>query len=363
MVCAFDCKELAELTTIGLSEHLADAERVIAGGKYSKRDSFIIYYHIILSLMDDLSLSARAYLYIKRNLALPMNRWYHTNYGQWEYNENGVDLFGADWDNLYILDACRYDIFEKIQNLPGELSSQESRGSTTPEFLRANITGKDLRDTVYVTAQPQIHNHDDIDHSFYRVIDVWEEDWDVELGTVLPEDVAERAIEVAEQYPNKRLLVHFMQPHYPFIGETGRRRFNYNKTGVGPQTRDGGSEKFWDTVGTKINDVPEAVIWKAYEENLRLVLTHVERLLTDINGRSIVTSDHGEMIYEHAWPVPVITNGHPGQLYVPELTRVPWHVYTNGDRREITTGSQLADKASDFDDKSIKNRLEDLGYG
>lgn len=313
--------------------------------------------------MSSLPLSRRASLWFKRNFALRMNRWYHSNFGRWEYNRDGVDLFAEDWDNLYILDACRYDTFDKLHDLPGELSKRESRASTTPEFLRANVPGTDLRDTVYVTAQPQIHNHDDIDSNFYRIVDVWQDAWDTDLGTVLPGDVAEATVEAAEQHPDKRLLVHFLQPHYPFIGETGREAFSHQSVGIAPGDADGPSTKFWDTVGTAVNDVPEAVVWEAYEENLEMVLPHVERLLREIEGKSVVTSDHGEMIYDRAWPIPVVINGHPGGLYTPELAEIPWHTYTNGDRRQTTADSRTAEPSDEIDDDhAVAQRLRDLGY-
>jgi len=313
--------------------------------------------------MTSLPLSKRARLWFKRTVALPVNRWYHSDFGRREYNRGGVDLFDADWDNLFILDACRYDTFGKLHELPGDLSKRESRASTTPEFLRANVPGRDLSDTVYVTAQPQIHNHDDINHSFYRVVDVWRDSWDAELRTVSPETVAEAAVAAHEQYPDKRLLVHFLQPHYPFIGETGQEHFDYSGIGLdNPAGSDEDAKKFWDTVGTNVNDVPEDIVWQAYEENLEAVLPHVERLMTELGGKTVVTADHGEMIYERAWPVPVTINGHPGGLYTPELVEVPWHTYTHGERREVTAEPPEQRRLDDVQDETVEQRLRDLGY-
>ncbi len=313
--------------------------------------------------MSSLPLSRRAHIWFKRTVALPLNRWYHSGYGQWQYNRDGVDLFETDWDNLFILDACRYDTFERLHDLPGELSKRESLASTTPEFLRANLLGRELHDTVYVTAQVQIRNHDDIDSPFHRIVDVWEDGWDADIGTVLPETVAEATIAANERYPDKRLLVHFLQPHYPFIGETGRKHFDYSGIGLDdPAESDEDAEKFWDTVGTRINDVPEEIVWRAYEENLEAVLPHVERLMTELGGKTVVTADHGEMIYERAWPVPVTINGHPGGLYTPELVEVPWHTYTHGERREVTAEPPEQRRSDDVQDETVEQRLRDLGY-
>jgi hypothetical protein len=302
-------------------------------------------------------------MWFKRTFAMPMNRWYHSSFGTREFNEDGVDIFDEDWDNLFILDACRYDTFERIHDLPGTLSKRESRASTTPEFIRANIHAADLSDTVYVTSTPQIHNHDDIEHSFHRVVDVWDEEWDDELGTVPPDATADAAADAHGQHPNKRLLVHFLQPHYPFIGEVGQEHFNYEEVSLGTGASEAdGSEKFWDTVGTVINDVSEDIVWEAYEENLRVTLPHVERLLTRLGGKTVVTADHGEMIYDRAWPVPIRINGHPGGLYTPELVDIPWHTYTNGPRRRITAQAEAERESTEIDDEAVEERLRDLGY-
>lgn len=74
-----------------------------------------------------------------------LSQWYHSKYGRQEFNEAGVSLFAEDWDDLLILDACRYNTFAELRTLPGDLSMRESRASTTPEFIRATIHGGDLR--------------------------------------------------------------------------------------------------------------------------------------------------------------------------------------------------------------------------
>jgi len=51
---------------------------------------------------------------------------------------------------------------------------------------------------------------------------VWGNEWDEEYKTILPGDIAAAAHDAYETCPNKRLIVHFMQPHVPFIGDLGR---------------------------------------------------------------------------------------------------------------------------------------------
>ena len=57
------------------------------------------------------------------------------------------------WDNLIILDSCRYDVFKQVIDefdIRGKLGVRLSRGSTTHEFLRENFKG-DFKDIIYIT--------------------------------------------------------------------------------------------------------------------------------------------------------------------------------------------------------------------
>ncbi len=148
-----------------------------------------------------------------------LNSLYHTRMDRREYNTEGINIFAEDWDNLVILDACRDDQFRVTNTLAGEVETKISRGSNTSEFLKANCNGHDLRDTVYVTASPIYYYHRDaIDAEFHEVVNVWnEEGWHEDVKTVLPETTTEYALDAADEYPDKRLLVHYIQPHYPFI--------------------------------------------------------------------------------------------------------------------------------------------------
>lgn len=161
---------------------------------------------------------------------------------------------------------------------------------------------------------------------------------------VLPETVTERAIEVADEHPDKRLLVHYIQPHYPFVGEFGASRFD-----------DFGSS-FYDVVTSHDDATPE-MVRKAYAENLDLVLDEVADLLEHLQGKTVVTADHGEMLGDRHDYVPVRDYGHHEGIYNDALTKVPWHVHLNGDRKDV-----VADPPVGADADALFDRLEDLGY-
>lgn len=285
------------------------------------------------------------------------NRLYHRRLGLRPYNEGGIDPFEEDWDNLLVLDACRYDMFERRANLPGRLERVESRASTTVEFLRANVDGHDLRDTVYVTANPQLHQHrDSIEARFGAVVDVWRADgWSDDHGTVLPETVTAAALRASEEYPNKRLVVHYMQPHYPFIG-AGARFAGGDFTD--PEASD---ENVWVQLLQGRLAVDREGIWDLYDANLDRALPPVEEAMEGLGGRTVVTADHGNMVGERAFPIPFREWGHPRGVYTPELVDVPWLVYEDGPRREIRASASGARDES-ADDGVVAERLRDLGY-
>lgn len=283
------------------------------------------------------------------------NRLYHRRLGRREHNTDGVDVFDEDWDNLLILDACRYDMFARRSGLPGRLERRESKGSATTEFLTANLDGRDLRDTVYVTANPQLYrNRDLIDVTFHDVVHVWQEEgWDDEYGTVLPETVTEYAMRAAEGYPDKRLMIHYMQPHYPFV-DTETDFDKGHLTGAQ-------QENVWNQLLQGTLDSEHEDIWPIYEANLERALPHVEELMENLNGRTVVTADHGNMVGERAFPLPIREWGHPRGIYTDELVVVPWLVFENGPRRIIREEAS-ASQPNEVDDDVVADRLRDLGY-
>lgn len=284
------------------------------------------------------------------------NRFYHRSFYRHEYNVDGVDVFDEDWDSLIVLDGCRYDLFERRHDLPGRLESRRSRGSHTVEFLVGNVAERSLHDTVYVTASPQFHRWQDrLNAEFHRVIDVWDVDgWDPQHHTVLPETTTAVANEAARRHPEKRLLVHYLQPHYPFIDAddaVNPRRFGDVD----------GSPDIWALLNRGAAPVSGTTVLEAYERNFDRVLPAVAELMSAIDGRTIVTSDHGNLLGEREVPLPIREWGHPPGLYLDELVRVPWLVFEDGPRRTVTADPPV-DPGSNSRDSLARERLTALGY-
>lgn len=272
-----------------------------------------------------------------------------------------------DWDLLVILDACRYDQFERIADLPGTLESRTSLGSCTPEFLTANFEGRDWYDTVYVTGNP-MYRAASLDDAFHDVIDVWQSDWDEQNQTVHPEQMLTATLEARETYPEKRIISHFIQPHYPFIGEAGQElsaTATGDISGIEWISRNASGEATiddratpWDLLDLGVLD--EELVRRAYDENLQLALPYVQRLLDTVTEKTVVTSDHGNLLGKRIAPFSGPVYGHPPSTYVDGLRRVPWLVVEGTRRKAIRAEDPEKVQAVATDD--VQRRLADLGY-
>ncbi|WP_199174850.1 alkaline phosphatase family protein [Halegenticoccus soli] len=267
--------------------------------------------------------------------------------GDRPYNTDGTNVFDEDWDNLLILDACRYDAFAEEADLPGTLESRTSRGSMTREWVRGNFSDRKLYDTVYVTGNGNFdYVRDKIGADIHAEVPLWRDEHRTGAGKSItpPETVAEATLRCAEEYPTKRIVGHFVQPHTPYLGPTG--------------------ERFDPRVPLKDiprrYDVSVGEIARAYRENLSLVLEEVETLVAELPGKTVVTADHGELLGDRLRPVPVRDYGHPDGIYMDELVTVPWHVSINGDRKDIV--SERPETATEVDVDEVKAHLRDLGY-
>lgn len=214
------------------------------------------------------------------------------------------------WDNLIILDACRADAFAEVlrrradefRGIEYSLSSRESLGTYTPEFLTRNFKGLTLPDVVYVTANPYVSTLLP-QGTFGEVVEVWRERWDPRFNTVLPYEVARSALRARRAHPRGRLIIHFMQPHTPFIGASRVP-----------------GEAFWDAALRYGLERAK----RSYYENLDAAFDVLPAVLGGLGGSSVVTADHGEGWGEPAPPLNVPIFGHPKNVHIPALTSVPW---------------------------------------
>ncbi|WP_232833701.1 hypothetical protein [Saliphagus sp. LR7] len=268
-----------------------------------------------------------------------------------DYPYNTISYTEEDWDNLIILDACRFDTFYNNNIYDEEPKQVHSNSCHTTEFLENNFS-KQNHDTVYVTASPQVVGYEE---NFHRVYHVWDTHWDEEHATVLPQDVNQVAIDAAETHPNKRLIIHYMQPHYPFIGPTADQ-IGVHGTFTGGQ-RQQQYASVWDLLSA--GKVDSETVKKAYEENLQIILPYVQELTDTLIGKTVVTSDHGNLFGKRVTRLPIKIEAHPPGVPDPELTAVPWLELPYSSRKEIVAESpDSIEKTA----RNVTERLRDLGY-
>ncbi len=270
----------------------------------------------------------------------------------------------ADWDTLVILDACRYDAFQRAaaeHGLDGRLERRTSRESGTPGFLRENFSDGQFHDTVYVTANAYVNTLLD-DDTFHAVVPAWRDNWDDELNTVTPEAMGAACRAALEQYPNKRHVFHFVQPHEPFVGEQrlGIRDSALREKALGREAKAHAEREPTSFERLARGDLSKETVWSAYRSNLDRAMPVVHDLLDEIPGKTVVTADHGEAFGEFAWPFPIRVYGHPLGVLIPALTEVPWFVSEADERRDIT--SEPPRQREQFDDGTAAERLRMLGY-
>lgn len=276
-------------------------------------------------------------------------------------NCGGVHVMEEDWDNLILLDTCRYDKFKKLNTIPGKLESRNSLGSTTPEFLAKNFHGGKFYDTIYISANAVIGSHMDR-MEFFKVIGLWnDKELDDDIGYLIhPELVVEKTLETVRKHPDKRLIIHFLQPHAPFVFKDG-------------EPVEDPIYRYMD--GCWRGRVPGETIVELYEENLEFVLSYVKELLQELDGKSIVSADHGEMLGEDIptlhkalhfyWNHRNWSNyrfGHYRGIRAPALVEVPWFITERGERRNIVEAEAPAEPQLEFDTSNIEGHLEALGY-
>jgi hypothetical protein len=274
--------------------------------------------------------------------------------------KNAIKVLNKEWDYLIILDACRYDMFKLVV---GKSDFIISGGSVTQEWLRWNFKGRgNYFDIVYIAGNPHLSNFNLTKtfgkNPFFKVIDVWDFGWDKDLKTVPPHKVTESALEAVKTYPNKRIIIHYNQPHHPFLGHKELLIYDdgsWHKI----------NHKNWREKKTSIFEaaksgiIPMKTLWKGYIKNLKIVMEDVYNLVEKLPGRTIITSDHGNHLGEY------MLFGHVSHIRTKELVKVPWFTISFKNKhirreefefledRDVYEGSIIKDKINELINKDL----------
>ena len=313
-----------------------------------------------------------------------------------------VKVMEERWDYLIVLDACRYDLFEKLYRnyLPGaNLSVRKSIGSATVEW-RDKSFPEFYDSVVYVSSNPYINSDKDIkgfcggDH-FYKTIDVWKTGWDHQRGTVLPATVTLEALKAIHANPDKRIIIHYLQPHAPYLkfgsecrgfpipdlqkktvlwgiditeNKSIRKKIYHILLPIMKRFKRFGNHSDWmlsQFLGLAPCTPMDAVrrrygnegLLRAYQENLQEVLKEVAVLLACLSGTIVVTSDHGECLGEQQLYSHDLNSQHP------LLRNIPWYqIQQEGKSIPEAMLKEGMQKNEDASEVEIENRLRDLGY-
>lgn len=279
--------------------------------------------------------------------------WMHSKYFNLKYG-GGIDVMSQDWDNLIILDACRYDYFKNQDIINGELKKVMSKGHKSAVFIEENFSNRKFHDTIYITTNPHFKNIDQ--NNFFKIHSLLKKS-DANLGTILPSDVVTESIKIHKKHPNKRLIIHFMQPHRPHIGPTAEQIRENIKLKSFDTRGDASVDGMW--WACKKGKISINEVRKSYQESLNIVLENVNELIQEINGKSIITSDHGELLGDRIYP---FTNRRYGHIrpQCKQLRMVPWLTVNSEYRRTIKKDEPI--KETTIDERTVESHLEALGY-
>jgi len=261
-------------------------------------------------------------------------------------------MMKKEWDTLLICDAARYGLFLEAAPADWDVEAVRSPGTESWGFMETTWVGKQFHDTVYITANPHVGKIPE--GTFHAVENLLVSDWDAEYGTVPPDAMAQRILQARLEYPKKRIIGHFMQPHFPFFGSTARNLpyhgINRNRDDERQREHPWQQMRLWHSTDE---------IVKAYRESHKVVIKTLADLLPQLGERVILTSDHGNLIGERGPLIPMRMYGHPRGLHMDELVTIPW-VEFNGEPIKPVPERPVENK--EIQDGTVEDRLEAFGY-
>lgn len=274
-----------------------------------------------------------------------------------EVDNPGTHVFDREWDVLLIVDACRLDLMKQVSREypfiggPRNVDSLWSVASMSEDWIERTFSEQyreEIEGTAYISGNAFTAKVDFPVEP--KVVDeVWKDEWDDDINTIPARRLTDRAIATWREGDYDRMIVHYMQPHVPFVDhpELGE----YTK----PEEFGEGFADIWDRVGSELD---RDEVWNAYRDNLRHALDDVELLLDSIDANTVaISADHGNAINEFG------VTGHPSDVLLPSIRCVPWIETSAKDTGEYDPDCGSASDGDGTDpDVSVTERLEHLGY-
>lgn len=264
----------------------------------------------------------------------------------------GKKPLDSDWDVLIVLDACRADLFRDFAP-HHDLSAQFDRmdsiyscASSSPEWFEKGFQkapDSTVSDVAYVTQNPYFET---VDHDrFCDSLPLHRAKTDRPNGLLSPSEVTDAALSLYADTEAKRFVIHYMPPHAPF--HYVDREYEVENVPWAGSTQG----TWW---GLQTGEFDPEQVWQDYGKNLLGVLDEVQRVVKHVDGKVIITADHGNAMGELG------LYAHPAFVPAPVLKLVPW-IELEG--RSIEYNSKNLDTPLlETDDMVVENRLEALGY-
>jgi hypothetical protein len=265
--------------------------------------------------------------------------------------EDQTSIWDKNWDVLIVLDACRSEWLSAVADEFEFIDSVESIysvGGHSAEWIDRTFGdqySQRIEDCAYVTA-----NH----HSkwmgrdkFLHFDDVTNYETDEKRLPAPPAHVVtDRAIQVGRTKDWNQMIVHYMQPHKPFLKKGNDRQ----DVTIAAEWSTG-----YEMYRKVINgDLTRVELEKAFINNLRYALDEVELLVENIDASTVaITSDHGNALGERfLWD-------HSRGVHHPSVRRVPWAECSAKDHRTVEPAQYRNSKKTE---EEVEHRLKQLGY-
>jgi hypothetical protein len=296
----------------------------------------------------------------------------------------GTNIFERNWDVCVILDTCRVDGLKTVASEYRFIQSVDeiwSVGGSSAEWMVHTFDrewNEVLTDTAYLTSNAwaqkiiddqlkpnecssdnllRLRRFGDYDPIQQDGLGLLEHVWtyvsqgdriceqhgvpdELIAGGTPPRYVTDRAIDVVRSGHYNRVILHYTQPHRPYLsrGFSESRELYRYETKPFEYLRNGGDRQ---------------TVWESYLDDLRWVLDDIEILLQNIDAeRVVISADHGEAFGEYG------IYGHSSGSIHPYVRRVPW-VVTTATNTESYSPKITPSKETGV---SANENLEALGY-
>jgi len=234
--------------------------------------------------------------------------------------QNAMD---REWDILILLDGCRYDYFKEYNTIKGNLKKVVSPSTGTKDWFERIINSK-CDDIIYLTPIVKFDTWYP-NHGLFKEVKLWGDKKSFKYSALNPLDISRIAGEYIKKYPNKRIIVHFLVPHPPFLTMAPEHKEKIKKESLKTDENIKKSKlkrKFLFIIWMLKQRFPTIIFWhlerllglhggmlvlyktggfklirELYRNNLILALSAINKIYT--RGKMIITADHGQRLGEY----------------------------------------------------------------